>query len=403
MLHLRYGMSPGGYFGGGEKMKKLLTGNSAVSQAVMLARVQVISAYPITPQTTIVEELSEYVADGRLKAKFLRVESEHSALAAVAAASAAGARVFTATSSHGLAYMHEMLHWTSGSRLPVVMVNANRALGAPWNIWCDHSDSLSQRDTGWIQFYCQSAQEVLDTVIQSYRLAEEVLLPVMIMEDGFFLSHTSETVDVPEQKEVDSFLPPFQPRYKLDPQDPHTFNIMADPNKFISFKLASQRAMEAAKKAIPRIDREFQSRFGRGYGSMTKINLRDAEVALFTLGTVASTALEVVRELRKQGQKVGLCRLRQFRPFPTEEILRTLQGVPKIAVLDRDNSLGAGGILAQELKAALFSLTKRPKVFEYIGGLGGKDITPQTIYEIFMNTLRNTQAPKEPIWIGVEK
>lgn len=384
-------------------MKKLLTGNSAVSYAVRLARVQVISAYPITPQTTIVEELSEFVADGRLKAKFIRVESEHSALASVAAASAAGVRVFTATSSHGLAYMHEMLHWTSGSRLPVVMVNVNRAIGAPWNIWCDHSDSLSQRDTGWIQLYCQSAQEALDTVIQGYRIAEEVLLPVMILEDGFFLSHTSENVDVPEQKEVDAFLPPFQPRYKLDPQDPHTFNIMADPTKFISFKFAAQRAMEDTQKVIARVDREFKSRFGRGYGSMTKVNLADAEVVLFTLGTAASTALEVVKELRKQGKKVGLCRLRQFRPFPTAEIRRVLQGVGKIAVLDRDNSLGAGGILAQELKAALFSLGQRPKVFEYVAGLGGKDITPQDIQKIFMNTLQNPQPPASPIWIGVEK
>lgn len=383
-------------------MKKLLTGNSAVSQAVMLARVQVISAYPITPQTTIVEELSEYVADGRLKAKFIRVESEHSALASVAAASAAGVRVFTATSSHGLAYMHEMLHWASGSRLPVVMVNANRAIGAPWNIWCDHSDSLSQRDTGWIQFYCQSAQEVLDTVIQSYRLAEEVLLPVMILEDGFFLSHTSEIVDVPDQKEVDSFLPPFQPRYKLDPQDPHTFNIMADPTKFISFKFASQKAMDEAKKIIAQVDREFKALFGRGYGSMTKVNLTDAEVVLFTLGTAASTALEVVRQLRKEGKKVGLCRLRQFRPFPVEEICRTFQRARKIAVLDRDNSLGSGGILAQELKAALFSMTRAPKVFEYVAGLGGQDITPQTIQEIFMYTLQTPQ-PKAPVWIGVEK
>lgn len=384
-------------------MKKLLTGNSAVSHGVMLARVQVISAYPITPQTTIVEELSEFVADGRLQAKFIRVESEHSALASVAAASAAGVRAFTATSSHGLAYMHEMLHWTSGARLPVVMVNANRAIGAPWNIWCDHSDSLSQRDTGWIQLYCQSAQEVLDTVIQGYRIAEEVLLPVMILEDGFFLSHTSETVDVPDQKDVDSFLPPFQPRYKLDPQDPHTFNIMADPGRFISFRYAAQQAMEDAQKVIARVDREFKAHFGRRYGSMTKVNLAEAEVVLFTMGTAASTALEVVKELRQQGKKVGLCRLRQFRPFPRAEICRLLQGTRKIAVLDRDNSLGAGGILAQELKAALYALPRPPKIFEYIAGLGGKDITPQDIQEIFMATLQNSYPPSSPIWIGVER
>jgi pyruvate/2-oxoacid:ferredoxin oxidoreductase alpha subunit len=384
-------------------MKKLLTGNSAVSYGVMLSRAEVISAYPITPQTTIVEELSEICSDGRLKAKFIKVESEHSALACVAAASAAGARVFTATSSHGLAYMHEMLHWTSGTRLPVVMVNANRAIGSPWNIWCDHSDSLSQRDTGWIQLYCQSAQEVLDTVIQGYRIAEEVLLPVMILEDGFFLSHTSETVEVPEQKEVDAFLPPYRPRYKLDPGDPHTFNIMADPSLFISFKHEAQKAMDEAKKVIARVDREFRARFGRSYGYTGKVHLADADVVLLTMGTAASTAIEVVKAFRKQGKKVGLCRLRMFRPFPSKELCKILEGAKKVAVLDRDNSLGAGGIVAQELKAALFNSPRQPKVFEFIAGLGGKDITPETIQEILEYTIRNPNPNGLPMWIGVQK
>src|SRR5512143_335345 len=273
MLHLRGGMSPRGHLGRGEEMKKLLTGNSAISLGVMLCRAEVISAYPSTPQTTIVEELSEICSDGRLKAKFIRVESEHSALACVAAASAAGVRVFTATSSHGLAYMHEMLHWTSGTRLPVVMVNANRSIGSPWNIWCDHSDSLSQRDTGWVQFYCQSAQEALDTVIQAFKIAEEVLLPVMVLEDGFFLSHTSDVVDVPEQQAVDAFLPPFKARFKLSPEEPHTFNIMADPSMFINFKHEAQQAMNQAKKVIARVDREFKARFGRGYGYTDRVRM----------------------------------------------------------------------------------------------------------------------------------
>jgi len=384
-------------------MKKLLTGNSAVSWGVMLCRAEVISAYPITPQTTIVEELSEMVADGRLNAKFIRVESEHSALACVAAASAAGARVFTATSSHGLAYMHEMLHWTSGTRLPVVMVNANRSLGSPWNIWCDHSDSLSQRDTGWIQLYCQSAQEALDTVIQAYRIAEEVLLPVMVLEDGFFLSHTSDTVDVPDQKRVDEFLPPYRPRFRLTPDDPHTFNIMADPSTFISFKHEAQQAMNQAKKVISRVDREYKSRFGRGYGFVEKVRLTDADVVLLTMGTAASTALEVIDAFRKQAKKVGLCRLRMFRPFPSEQIGRLLRGVRKVAVLDRDNSLGAGGIVAQELKAALYGATRKPKVFEFIAGLGGRDITPQDIQEILDFTLTHSSPDGGPIWMGVQK
>jgi pyruvate/2-oxoacid:ferredoxin oxidoreductase alpha subunit len=384
-------------------MKKLMTGNSAVSHGVVLSRAQVISAYPITPQTTIVEELSEMCADGRLPAKFIRVESEHSAMACVAAAAATGARVFTATSSHGLAYMHEMLHWTSGTRLPVVMVNANRAIGAPWSIWCEHGDSLSQRDTGWLQLYCQSGQEALDTVIQSYRIAEEILLPVMVLVDGFFLSHTSEPVDIPDQVAVDRFLPPYRPRYKLTPEDPHTFNIMADTSLFISFRHDAQKAMEGARKVVGRVDREFKAHFGRGYGLMEKVRCADAEVVLLTMGTAASTAREVIDQYRKQGKKVGLCRLRLFRPFPAEELIRLLGGTKKVAVLDRDNSLGAGGIVAQELKAALFRAPRKPKIFEFIAGLGGKDITPETIQEVMEITLTHANPDGAPIWMGVEE
>lgn len=382
-------------------MKMLLTGNSAITRGVALSRPQVISAYPITPQTTIVEELSEACADGRLSARFIRVESEHSAMAAAAAACAAGSRVFTATSSHGLAYMHEMLHWVSGSRLPVVMVNANRALGAPWNIWCDHSDSLSQRDTGWIQLYCQSAQEALDTVLQAYRLAEEVLLPVMVLVDGFFLSHTSDTVDVPEAKTVDRFLPPFKPRHVISVDEPHTFNISADPSLFIAFKHEAQKSMEAAKKTALRVDREFKARFGRGYGLLEKYLCRDAEVVFFTMGTAASTAREVVEAFRRQGKKVGLCRLRMFRPSPAEELARFFGNVKKVAVLDRDNSPGAGGIVAQELKAALYPAPRKPKIYEFIAGLGGKDITPETIREAIDRTLKQPSPGNHPVWMGV--
>jgi pyruvate ferredoxin oxidoreductase alpha subunit len=379
-------------------MKKLLTGNSAITHAVMLARVQVISAYPITPQTTIVEELSEMCSDGRMGARFIRVESEHSAMACVTAACAAGVRVFTATSSHGLAYMHEMLHWTSGTRLPVVMVNANRTIGAPWNIWCDLSDSLSQRDTGWLQIYCQSAQEALDTVLQAYRIAEEVLLPVMVLEDGFVLSHTSEPVDLPDPQEVDRFLPPYRARHKLSADEPHTYNIMVDPSRFIAFRHEGQKSMEQAKKVVARVDREFKSRFGRGYGLIEKYRATDAEVVLLTMGTPASTAREVIDEFRKQGKKVGLMRLRLFRPFPTEEIVKQLSGVKKVAVLDRANSLGAGGIVAQEVKAALLNSPRKPKVFEFIAGLGGKDINPEAIQTMVEKTMKGAR-PNEVVWM----
>ena len=298
--------------------------------------------------------------------------------------------------------MHEMLHWTSGTRLPVVMVNANRAIGSPWNIWCDHSDSLSQRDTGWIQIYCQSAQEAIDTVIQGYRIAEEVLLPVMILEDGFFLSHTSDTVDVPDQKEVDAFVPPFNPKYKLSTEDPHTYNIMADPATFIHFKRQAQDAMEDAKKVVARVDREFKAQFGRGYGCVGKVRLADADVVLVTMATAASTALEVIEDFRKQGKKVGLCRIRMFRPFPAEETARLLLGAKKIAVLDRDNSLGCGGIVAQELKSALYG-NRRTKVFEFIGGLGGRDIRPEDIAGILRSTIEKSEPPGRPLWMGVDR
>ncbi|MBI4495574.1 MAG: pyruvate ferredoxin oxidoreductase [Deltaproteobacteria bacterium] len=381
-------------------MRKLLTGNSAISHGVALCRAEVISAYPITPQTTIVEELAEFCADGRLPAKFIRVESEHSALACVAAAAATGARTFTATSSHGLAYMHEMLHWTSGARLPVVMVNANRAIGPPWSIWCEEGDSLSQRDTGWLQFYCQSGQEALDTIIQAYRVAEEVLLPAMVLVDGFFLSHTAEPVEIPDQKAVDRFLPPFRPRYKLDPDEPHAFNIMVGPDLFISFRHGVQKAMEEARKAALRVDREFKARFGRSYGILEKVRAWDADLLLLAMGTAASTAREVVSEYRRRGEKVGLCRLRLFRPFPSRELIRLVRGAKKVAVLDRNHSPGAGGILAQELKAALCGTPAPPRVFEFVAGLGGKDITPETIREVIEHARRRERSDG-PIWMGV--
>ncbi|HWU39734.1 MAG TPA: transketolase C-terminal domain-containing protein, partial [Candidatus Acidoferrum sp.] len=220
---------------------------------------------------------------------------------------------------------------------------------------------------------------------------------------GFFLSHTSDVVDVPDQKAVDAYLPPFKPRFQLTPKDPHTFNIMADPSMFINFKHDAQQGMDQAKKAIARADREFKTRFGRGYGYTGKVRLADAEVVLLTMGTVASTALEVVDTLRKEGKKVGLCRLRMFRPFPVEEVGKLLSKAKKVAVLDRDNSLGAGGIVAQELKAALFGAAKKPKVFEFIGGLGGKDITPEDLAEIFHYTISHSGPDGAPVWMGLKK
>jgi len=240
-------------------MKKVIEGSHAVSYAVMLSRVQVICAYPITPQTHIVEKLSDLCSTGEMQAKFLKVESEHSAMAGCIGASAVGARAFTASSSQGLALMHELLHWAAGARLPIVMANVNRSLGAPWNIWCDQTDSLSQRDTGWLQFYCESSQEALDTVIQAYKISEKISLPSMVVLDAFYLSHTFEPVNIPDQGRVDRFLPPYEPKYRLDPKVPRSFSGLTPPDLFTEMRYQIQEAMEEAKKVILHVDEEFDA------------------------------------------------------------------------------------------------------------------------------------------------
>jgi len=253
-------------------MKHVLEGSHAVSEAVRLAKVQVMSAYPITPQTHIVEALSEYCSEGTMNARFLCVESEHSAMAAVIGASSVGVRTFTATSSQGLALMHELLHWTSAARLPVVMAEVNRALAPGWNIWMDQTDSLAQRDTGWIQFYCEDGQEVFDTTLQAYRLAETVNLPVMVVLDAFFLSHTFEPVDIPDQELVDRFLPPFSPRIALSTSDPFAMGQMAPPNVYMEMRHDIQKAMEQVPDIFSKVEEEFTKIFGRTYGMVEKIS-----------------------------------------------------------------------------------------------------------------------------------
>lgn len=381
-------------------IKKVITGNHAVSYGVMLSRAQVISAYPITPQTQVVELLSEFCANGTLKAKFIKVESEHSAMAALIGASSAGARTFTATSAQGLALMHEMLHWAAGARLPIVMVNVNRAMGPPWSIWTDQNDSLSQRDTGWMQLYCESNQEVLDSVICAYKVAEEVLLPAMLVLDAFVLSHTAEPVEIPDQALVDQFLPPYQPLYKLDVQEPHAFGGLAPPELYMELRYKMQQAMEQARAAWKRADSEFFEQFGRQYGLIEPYYLEEAELALVTSGTVTSTARVVVDERREQGQKVGLLKIRLFRPFPAEEVRQALSGVRKVAVIDRNISFGAGGIFAQEIKAALYNHLRVP-IFGFVAGLGGRDITPATLHAM-VDYATTFDEPKDLVWMGVK-
>ncbi len=384
-------------------MKRVVEGSQAVAEAVRLSRVGVISAYPITPQTHIVEFLSEYCANESLKARFMRVESEHSALAALIGTASTGVRAFTATSGQGLALMHELLHWTSGARLPIVMAEVNRALAPGWNIWVDQTDSLAQRDTGWIQVYCENGQEVLDTVIQAYRLGELVNLPVMVVLDAFFLSHTYEPVDVPEQELVDSFLPPYEPKFQLDPKEPCAFGSLVTPNVYMEMRYSIAQAMNDALQCFPDVENEFEKIFGRRYGTVEAIHCDDAEIILVTTGTITSTSRQVVNELRAQGEKVGLLKLKLFRPFPVNDVRSKLMSVKKVAVIDRNFSFGASGIFAQEIRAALCNAPGHPVVYGYVAGIGGRDVTTDIIEEIYRKTKNNEVPETESIWVGLQE
>ncbi|MFP4213197.1 MAG: pyruvate ferredoxin oxidoreductase [Desulfohalobiaceae bacterium] len=364
------------------KTHQMLLGSDAVAWGAALCRPGVIAAYPITPQTHIVETLSAMVDQNRLKSQFIKVESEMSAIASCYGASAAGCRTFTATSSHGLALMHEMLHWFSGSRLPMVLVNANRALGAPWNIWADQSDSLSQRDTGWLQIYCSTAQEALDSIILAYSLAERLMLPVMVNIDGFILSHTMEQLSLPSQEEVDAFLAPYQAPYCLDTDNPLSFGAPAAPENFYQLRKSLAKTMHKAHRYLEQETRRFQESFQRCYSSIETYQCQDADCVLLVSGALAGTIRVAVDRLRQEGRKVGLARLYLFRPFPQQELTRLLQEVPEILVLNRAVSFGAGGSLSQELRAAFYHLNPRPRIYDVVLSLGGKEIFPETISEL---------------------
>ncbi len=384
-------------------MKKVLEGSLAVAEAVRLAKAQVISAYPITPQTHIVERLSDFCADGSIKARFIRVESEHSAMAVMIGAASTGVRTFTATSSQGLALMHELLHYAAGARLPVVMAEVNRAMAPGWNIWADQTDSLAQRDTGWIQFYCETAQEVLDSTIMAYRLAEKVNLPVMVVLDAFFLSHTYEPVDVPDQKNVDRFLPDIEPRFQLDPQAPQALNQLATPNVYMDMRYNMQQAMENALTNYALIEDEYKQTVGRSFGAVEAVSCEGAEIIMVTSGTITSTCRQLIMDLRDKGEKVGLLKIKLFRPFPSDEIRAHLKAAKKVAVIDRNFSFGATGIFAQEVRAAMCQLTTHPPVFGYIAGLGGRDVTLETLATIYRQTKESDRPDAESIWVGLDE
>ncbi|WP_258360753.1 pyruvate ferredoxin oxidoreductase [Moorella sulfitireducens (nom. illeg.)] len=379
-------------------MRAYLNGNEAVAAAVKLARTEVVAAYPITPQSTIVEKIAEYIADGSMEADYIRVESEHAALAACYGAAVTGTRVFTATSSQGLAYMFEMLHYVSGCRVPLVMAVANRGLAAPWTIWADHQDAVACRDTGWIQLYVETAQEALDTCLQAYKIAAhpEVLAPVMVCLDGYVLSHTEEIVEVPDQETVDRFLPPYRPEYSVDTRRPYVFGVGTGPDLYPAFKYNQQQAMLKAKEVIKEVERDFQAHFQRSYGGLVDpYYCHDAAVVLVVMGATAGTAREVVDELRRQGEAVGLLRLRSFRPFPVEDLRAALSGAGVVAVLDRDCSFGYEGVLATEIKAALYDLREKPLVTGFTGGLGGRDIRREELAGIFHRCLEVVRCQDE--------
>ena len=385
-------------------MRALLTGNEAVSTAVKMAKVEVIAAYPITPQTTISEKLSNYCSQGEMEAEFIKVESEHSAMATVVGASSTGVRTFTATSSQGLALMHEMLHWAAGARLPIVMANVNRALGAPWNIWCDHSDSMSQRDTGWLQIYCESCQEVLDTVLIGFRLAESVMLPVMVLLDGFILSHTAEPVDIPAQEKIDEFLGTYRPQIAINPADPHTFHAVTSPDYFQEFKLTQQKASTDALTDYEKVAAQYAEISGKEYPAVDSFMAEDADTILVTSGTVAGTCREVVKSFREQGKRVGLVRVRVFRPLPYEHLKTALGGAKNVAVLDRAVSFGAEGPLCQEIRSVLCGAPNTPGVYGFVGGLGGRDIVPADIKEMVEKVENAGGNPLDQVnWLGVKE
>ena len=363
-------------------MKKVITGDHAVAIGAKLCRVEVVPAFPITPQTLIIEHIADFVNDGELDAKFLTMESEHSVMSAAAAASAAGARVFTATSSQGLAFMHEMLYATAPLRLPVVMANASRTLGGPPGIWCEYNDSMGARDSGWLQLYVEDNQEALDMVIQSFRIAEDVLLPVMPCLDGFVLTHTVEPVDVPEPEEIDSFLPRYEPDIILDPARPAMIGTFMPAEYIMELRRQTAGAVESAKGVIQKINSEFAKKFGRDYGGLIDTyRMDDADIALITMGTVTSTSREVVDELREKGEKAGIIKLRFFRPFPADEIKKAVSGLSALGVFDRSISYHGGGPVYNEVRSALYGMNI--PVIDHLAGLGGRDVTKEQIMKMF--------------------
>jgi len=394
---------------------QILDGNNAAAQGAKLSRVQVIAAYPITPQTPVTEKLSELVESGKLNAEYVTVESEHSALAVCTSASIVGARTFTATSSHGLAYMHEMLHWVAGTRLPVVLVCVNRAIGAPWNVLNDQQDSISQRDTGWIQIYARNNQEIVDSVIQAYKIAEALYVPVMVCYDGYILSHTEMPVDVPAQEDVDRFLPPYKPHTILDPENPKNYNLvtLANPrvnaegvlcHGYMELRYLLQEALQNSKETITRVGQEFGELFGRNYGRMFwEDRLDDADIVIVAMGSLAMEAIVAADMLRKEGHKAGVLGLRVFRPFPKVDLVKALKKSRLIVVFDKNVSYGQEGVTCSEIKSAIYGSSVNATIRNFVVGLGGRDVKARELAEAVNKSLLSLKEgipnKEYPEWI----
>ncbi len=385
--------------------RDVMTCNKAVAESVKLCDVDVIAAYPITPQTSIVEYLAEFVARKEIDAEYIKVESEHSALSALIGASAAGARTFTATSSQGLILMSEVMFTASGMRLPIVMANANRALSAPLNIWNDQQDSLAVRDSGWIQFYAENNQEALDYIIQCYKISEnkKVMLPSMVNLDGFYLTHTMEPTEIPDKEDVKKFLPPYEPSYSLNPESPTTFGFLAGPESYEEFRYEQQKAMENAEKVIKEVARDYYDATGRKYSAMEEYKLDKKDIVLLTIGSISGTVKEVADKLERK-YSVGVAKLRMFRPFPSDEIKRIASRAKIIGVIEKDVVVGVNqGAVAIEVKNALYTSKSRVPVLSFIVGLGGRDTPPSTVEKIIKICENALEKPeKESYWMDLK-
>ncbi len=371
-------------------MRLVLTGNHAAAYAVKLARVNVVAAYPITPQTSVIEKISEFVEKGELNARLIRVESEHSAMAAVIGAAFAGARAYTATSAQGLLYMYEMVWWAAGARLPIVMGLVTRGIAPPWSIWTDHADFMSIRDSGWAMLFAASAQEVLDLTIIAFKLAEELMLPVAVGWDAFIVSHTAEPVHVPEQDAVDRFLgEPKRAPAAVDFDDPKSIGALAFPKDYPLFRENIHETLRGASLKLRRLEEEYSKVVGRkSLGLIEEIMCDDAEVVIVAMGAAAGEAVEVARALRREGVRVGVARVRSVRPFPEEDLARIAEKAGALVVLDRSYSLGIGGVIALETRAVLHRRGVTVPVKEVVAGLGGQEIPLEVLRRTVLNVVR---------------